>query len=216
MLTAFAHRGAWLILLISWGSLILAAGCLTRLAVDRSMRPAVDLNDYQPVAILPPADWPAFPDAGALLRTASREALKAKNFSLTEPEKAEQALQAMNLSAAEISRDAALQRRFGKSLQARIILVPILLDFRSQRSYISSSTTQVWHDGSYEYQSLPTYHQGVCEMKISLKMIDVEKGTVVWAAEGRGRGPSGSKEEILRRLVMDLTDGLPFLPKKRE
>ena len=216
MLSEGAKRAAWFCFLIFCGSMPLAAGCMMRLTVDRSAPPVVDLKKYQPVAILPPADAPGFAGSGALLLAASQEVLKAKNFSVTVPQRADQVLQEMNLSAREVSRDPALRRRFGEILRSRIILVPTLLDYRSQKSYISSSTTQVWQGGAYEYQSLPTYHQGFCEMKISLEMFDVEKGTAVWTAEGRGRGLSGSEGGILRHLVMDLTRDLPLLPEKRE
>ena len=216
MFSACAKWAAGLFFALSLAAALLTAGCLTRLAVDRSSPPVVDLKNFQPAAILPPADTPGFAGSGALLLAASREALKAKNFSVTAPARADQALQEMNLSAREVSREAALLRRFGQSLRARIILVATFLDLRVQRSYVSPSTTQVWHEGAYEYQSLPTFHQGVCEMKISLKLLDAENGTAVWTAEGRGRGPSGSEAGILRQLVADLTKGLPLLPEKRE
>jgi hypothetical protein len=193
--------------------MILAAGCFTHSAVERSAAPLVELQDYQPVAVLPPADASGFAGSGALLRTAIHEALKAKNFTVTEPARADEVVRERNLSAEEISRGAAIQVRLGEALRSRIILVATFLDYRSQRSYVSSDTSQVWHGGAYEYQSLPTYHQGVCEMKIRLKMLAVEQGTAVWTAEGRASGPGGSERELLRRLVTDLTRTLPFLPE---
>ena len=189
MLNARAKRGACFFFLTACGSLILATGCFTHLAVDRSAPPAVDLKDYQPVAILPSSDAPGFAGSGSLLRAATQEVLKAKNFAVTAPEK-------------------------GGAF--RITLVATFLDYRRQKSYISSSTSQVWPGASYEYQSLPTYHQGSCEMKVRLKMLDSEKGALIWTAEGTGRGPSGFEERILRHLVEDLLKDLPLLPEKRE
>jgi hypothetical protein len=216
MSIACARRFARFLFLITCGALVLAAGCMTRLAVERSTPPAADLSAYQPVAILPPPDAPGFAGSGELLFAASREALLTRNFAVTAPERADKVLQEMNLSAPEVSGDPALRRRFGEALRSRTVLLTALSDYRSQKSYISSSTTQVWHGAAYEYQSLPTYHQGICEMKISLKMLETEKGTLLWAAEGRGRGPSGTEADLLRRLVADLTRDLPFLPAKRE
>jgi len=196
--------------------MILATGCFTHLAVERSALPGVDLKDYQPVAILPSADTPGFADSGSLLLTTSQEILKAKHFTVPPPERAFQVLQDMNQTPQEVSRNAGLLRRFGESLSSRSLLLATFLDYRTQKSYLSSSTSQVWQGASYEYQSLPTYHQGICEMRVSLKMLDVEKGTVVWAAEGKGRGASGAEKRILRQLVADLMKDLPLLPEKRE
>jgi hypothetical protein len=53
-------------------------------------------------------------------------------------------------------------------------------------------------------------------MKVRLKMLDSEKGALIWTAEGKGRGPSGFEERILRHLVEDLLKDLPLLPEKRE
>jgi hypothetical protein len=216
MLPARAKMVACFFFLTACGSMIHAKGCFTHLAVERSAPPGVDLKDYQPVAILPSADTPGFADSGSLLLTTSQEILKAKNFTVPPPERAFQVLQDMNQTPQEVSRNAGLLRRFGESLSSRTLLLATFLDYRTQKSYLSSSTSQVWQGASYEYQSLPTYHQGICEMRVSLKMLDVEKGTVVWAAEGKGRGPSGAEKRILRQLVADLMKDLPLLPEKRE
>ncbi|MBP1713870.1 MAG: hypothetical protein H6Q42_2073 [Deltaproteobacteria bacterium] len=205
----------WFFILTVFGFLILAMGCFTRLTVDRPAPPLVDLKDYQPVGILSSSDAPGFTGSGWLLLKASQDVLKEKHFAVTAPERSLQVLQDMNQSPEEVSRDARLLRRFGESLSSRILLVATFLNYRRQKSYISSGTSQVWQGASYEYQSLPTYHQGICEMKVSLKMLDAEKGTVVWRAEGSGRGPSGSEERILRQLVEDLMKDLPLLPEKR-
>ena len=216
MLKARAKLPAWVFFLPACGSILLVPGCFTSLAVDRLAPPVVDLKDYQPVAILPPADASGFAGSGSLLLTASQEVLKAKNYAVTAPERGVQVLQDMNQTPEEVSRNAALLRRFSESLRSRIILVATFLDYRLQKSYISSATSQVWQGAYYEYQSLPTYHQGFCEMKVSLKLLEAKKGAVVWAAEGRGRGPSASEERILRHLVADLMKDLPLLPEKRE
>lgn len=210
-----AKRGARFLFLTALGFMILAAGCFTHLTVDRAVPPAVDFKDHPPVAILPSADAPGFTGSGSLLQTTSLEILKAKNFTVTAPERSLQVLQEMKQTPEAVSRNAGLLRRFGESLSSPIVILASFLDFRTQKSYISSSTTQVWQGASYEYQSLPTYHQGICEMKVSLKMRDSEKGTVVWTAEGKGRGPSGSEQRILRSLVEDLMKDLPLLPEKR-
>jgi hypothetical protein len=196
--------------------MLLAAGCFTPLTVDRLLPPAGEFRDDRPMAILPAADAPGFAGSGALLQTTSLEILKAKHFVVTAPERGLQALQAMNQTPEAVSRNAGLLRRFGESLNAPIIFLATFLDFRTQKSYLSSSTTKVWQGASYEYQSLPTYHQGICEMKVSLKILDSEKGAVVWTAEGKGRGPSGSEQRILRLLVEELLKDLPLLPEKRE
>jgi len=216
MLNVRAKMIACFFCLTASGFLFLATGCFTSLAVDRSAPPVVALKDYQPIAILPSPDAPGFTGSGSLLLIVNQEVLKAKNFVLIPLQRAAQVLQDMHQTPQEVSGNAALLRRFGESLNSRIILLPAFLDYRTQKSYISSSTSQVWRGSSYEYQSLPTYHQGICEMRVTLKMLDSEKGVVVWRAEGKGRGPSGAEEKILRLLVEDLMKDLPLLPEKRE
>jgi hypothetical protein len=216
MLKARAEMVARFFFLIACGSMLFAMGCFPSLTVDRSAPPAVDLKDYQPVAILPSPDAAGFAGSGSLLLTTSQEYLKTKNFIVTPPERGVPVLLDMNQTPEEVSRNAGLLRRFGEALRSRIVLVATILDYRTQKSYISSSTSQVWRGASYEYQSLPTYHQGISEIKVRLKMLDSEKGTAVWTAEGKGRGPSGSEERILRNLVEDLMKDLPLLPKKQE
>jgi hypothetical protein len=47
-------------------------------------------------------------------------------------------------------------------------------------------------------------------------MLESEKGAVVWMAEGKGSGPSGSEAKILHWLMEDLMKGLPTLSPKTE
>ncbi len=210
------RKSARLFLLAACGSLIFAAGCFTFLNVEPSAPPLVDLQEYQPVAVLPAADAPGFAHSGALLLAASREFLQAKRFSVADPDRVTRALWDLNRDAEDVARSAALLRRFGETLRSRTVLLATISDYRRQKSYISPGTSQVWQGAAYEYQSLPTYHQGVCEMKLSLKLLDPQKATAVWKAEGRGRGPTGSEERILRQLVEDLLKDLPLLPEKKE
>jgi hypothetical protein len=207
------YRWLWLPAL---AFMLLSGGCLTRLSVDRSGPPAVALEKHQPTAILPAADAPGFAGSGALLTKEAGESLAAKNFTVVAPERSLRALLEMNRSAPEVSRNPIYLRWFGDSLAARLVLLASFIDFRTQKSYVSSRTFQVWQGASYEYHSLPTYYQGMSEMKIRLKLLDPQTGGSVWESEGSARGPAGSEEEILRRLAADLLLGLPPLPGKGE
>jgi len=216
MFEVYCRMAARFLFFVASGAMIFVMGCFTSLAVAPSPPPAVDMRNDQPMAVLPPPDAAGFTGSGSLLLKINYELLKAKNFVVIPPEKGVHVLQEMAHPAQEVSRTPGLLRRFAESIGSPIVMVPIFLDYRPQKSYISSSTSQVWQGASYEYQSLPTYYQGFSEMKVCLKMFDSEKGEVVWTAEGKGRGPSGSEERILRHLVETLKKHLPLLPEKRE
>jgi len=197
------------------GAFILTSGCFTHLSVDRSTPPLIDFRDYQPMAILPIADVPAHPGSGSNLQRAIQEALEKKKFVLVAPERVGQVLLDLNQTPQGLLGDPGLLARFSEASGAKLIVVGALLDYRVQKSYFSSGTSQVWEGAFYEYQSLPTYHQGTCQMKVRLRVFEAQKGAGVWLAEGRGGGPSGSREKILRSLVEDLMKAVPPLSGKK-
>jgi len=200
------------------GFIFFTPGCFTRLSVDRSDPPILDLKNYQPLAILPVPDAPGYRHSGFSLQLAAEEVLKEKRFALVGQEKVVQVLTDLKQTAQGVSSDSTLLARFSAALGSKILLVGTFLYYRVQKSYISPNISEVWPGaGSLPgYQSLPTYHQGTCEIKVRLQMLESEKGTVVWMAEGKGTGPSGSETKILNLLIEDLMKDLLPLPPKTE
>jgi hypothetical protein len=201
-----------------WAFIFFTPGCFTRLSIDRSDPPLLDLKNYQPLAILPVPDAPGYQHSGASLQLAIEEVLKEKRFTLVAQERVVQVLTDLNQTPQGVSSDPPLLARFGAVLGSKILVVGTFLSYRVQKSYIAPNISEVWPGaGSLPaYQSLPTYHQGTCEIKVHLQMLDSEKGTVVWMAEGKGRGPSGSEAKILHWLIEDLMKGLSPLPQQTE
>lgn len=212
------HNFVWWFCLAACGLLCLSPGCFTRIRVERPAPPLLDLKDLQPVAILPVPDAPGYRLSGFSLQLATEEVLKEKNFALIPQEKLAPALANLNQPAQVLSSDAEMLARFRVALGSKLLVVGTFLSYQVLKSYLSPSITEVWPGaGSLsEYQSLPTYHQGTCTMKVRLQMLESEKGTVVWTAEGTGSGPVGSKEKVLHLLLEDLMQDLPSLPPKAE
>jgi hypothetical protein len=199
-------------------SLFFTPGCLTRLQVDRPAPPLLDLKDHQPLAVLPVPDAPGYRHSGLSLQRATEDGLKEKNFALVAQEDLAQVLANLNQPAKDLSSDPALLARFRTALGSKILVVGTFLSYRVQKSYISPNITEVWPGaGPFpEYQSLPTYHQGTCAMKVRLQMLESGKGSVVWTAEGTASGPSGSEEKVLHSLIEDLMKDLDPLHLKKE
>jgi hypothetical protein len=209
------NRWFWIALC---GFIFFTPGCFTRLSVDRSDPPILDLNNYQPLAILPVPDAPGYPHSGLSLQVAAEEVLQEKRFALVGQEKVVQVLTDLNQTARGVSSDPPLLARFSAALGSKMLVVGTFLSYRVQKSYIAPNISEVWPGaGSISgYQSLPTYYQGTCEIRVRLQMLESEKGAVVWMAEGKGSGPSGSEAKILHWLIEDLMKGLPPLPQQTE
>lgn len=199
----------------AFGAMILITGCFSRVSVDRSIPPPVNLKEFQPAAILPIADFPEGPGSGSDLLRVTQEVLEQKGIALVSQERVGRVLADLNQTPQGLLADPVLLPPFSDAAGAKLVVVGVLLDYRVQKSYFSSGTSQVWEGGFYEYRTLPTYYQGTCQMKVRLQMLDARTGKVVWLAEGRGSGPSGSQERILRSLVEDLMKPIPPLQEKR-
>jgi hypothetical protein len=202
-------------LIAAFGAWILTSGCFSRWSVDRSFPPLLNLKENQPAALLPVADFPESAGSGSNLLQATREILEKKGFALISQEKVSQALAELNQTPQGLLADPTRLPPFSDATGSKLVVVGVLLDYRTQKSYLSSGTSQVWEGAFYEYRTLPTYHQGACQMKVRLQILEAQTGRVVWMAEGKGAGPSSSREKILRALVEDLMKEVPPLREKR-
>jgi hypothetical protein len=173
----------------------------------------VNLKDYQPMAILPIRDAPGYPESGARLDIDLRAVLASKGYSLINPKEVSQTLDEFP-SDQNLPSDQDLVQKIRPRLLAKILVVGTLLEYRVQKSYVRSQTFQVWEGPRYDYQFLPTYHQSLCQIKLILRMLDMENGSVVWLAEGMADGPAFSADEMGKRLVHLLLQQIPsFSPK---
>ena len=179
-------RSGWL-LLLPLGVLLLTPGCFTRLSVDKTAPPLLDLKNYQPVAILPIPDFRGHPGSGFNLQRMIEEGLTQKGFAVVAPERVINALMDLNQSPLSPSPNPNHLPRVGEALGSKILVVGSFLDYRLQKSYILLGHHPSLGWRLYGYQSLPTYHQGICQIRVRLQMIESEKGSTVWTAEGKGK-----------------------------
>jgi len=185
-----------------------SAGCFYRLNLQRVHPLTVDLRDYQPIAILPIPDAPAYPKSGLSIFFSAQDFLLQRGYTLIDPAVFASVLEELRLPPQALLSDAASISKLNERLQAKLLLVGTILEYRKQKSYLSARDFQVWEGALYEYRTLPTYHQGTCQMRLLLRMLNLEKGSLVWMAEGRISGPSSAAEMLEKKLVERLLENL--------
>lgn len=162
------------------------AGCLYNLDLEKVTPKPVAIKDYQPIAILSIPDASGYPGSGSDLYMALRLLLAAKGYRFLEMGEA----------------------KVLDPPKARFLLLGQILEYSVQESYVRSESFPVWDGLQYEYRSLPTYHQGACQIRLLLRLLDQEKEAVVWRVEGRIRGPSQARkllgQKLLERLLADI------------
>lgn len=193
---------------------LLVGGCAFHVKQDRSSPLSINPEDYQPLALLPIADVSGHPESGANLYSAVQDILLEKRYTLVDPAKVTQALEELDFSPIRLVADPSALKKFRARVMAKLLLVGTVLDFRIQKSYVSSRTYQVWDWDRlfYNYWVLPTYHQGICQIRVSLQLFDPEKDALVWMVEGHGLGPARSAFALERSLAETLLEDLPSLP----
>jgi hypothetical protein len=190
---------------------LLSAGCIYRLKLDRSYPLKVNLKDFQPLAVLPIRDAAGYPESGVTLYLSAQHFLTQKGYTLVNPSEVARAMAELNLTPENLLSDPPALANSSKLMKARLLVVGTILEYRFQKSYVSSQDFQVWDGAVYQYRTLPTYHQGTCQMRLRLRMLDPEKGSLVWLAEGSTSGPSSSAEVLKEKLVERLLESLPSL-----
>jgi hypothetical protein len=196
-------------LLIGYLSL---AGCFYGLKVDQSFFREENFKDFQPTVILPVEDVAGHPQSGSDLTSSIYEILKAKGYRLVPFQEVSAVLEEFNLTPPILLSSRAALLKANERLQAKLLLTGTLLEYSLQKSFVRSESFQVWDGGLYEYRTLPTYYQGICQIKLMLRMVDMEKGSVLWMTEGRIRGPGQIANKLGKRLVERLLNDLPALP----
>lgn len=189
-------------------TLFVLSGCWYRLSLDQSHPSTIDLKDFQPIAVLPIPDVPDHPQIASHLSASVREFLAEEGYSLVPPSAVAKGLEEAGLSGPGLLSDHTSLRKFAERTKAKLLLVGNILEYRTQKSYVRSQTFQVWTGSVYDYETLPTYHQGTMQMRLVLKLWDPQKNQLVWMAEGHASGPSSTEvslgKGLVRRLMVDM------------
>jgi hypothetical protein len=187
-------------------------GCFYNLDVDKSSFRKVNFQDFQPVAILPIQDASGYPQSGSDLNSFIYNFLAAKGYNLIAPGEVSSVFEEFGLTPQILLSSQSSLIKTNERLKAKLLITGTLLEYSLQKPYVRSESFQVWDGGRYEYRALPTYYQGTCQIKLMLRVLELERGSVLWMAEGRIRGPSLSAKNLGKRLVERLLNELPSLP----
>jgi len=174
----------------------------------------VDLQRLQPIALLPIQDFPGFPESGSNLVMTVQDLLARRGCTLIQPSATSQVLEEFDLSPQILLSAPSSLIKVNERLQAKLFLAGTILEYRVEKSFIRSQDFpiwDVWNGRGYEYRSLPTYHQGTCQMRLRLSLLEPERGSVIWKAEGRVSGPSSAIAALRKKLVEGLLENFPSL-----
>lgn len=192
-------------------AILLSAGCIYKLNLQKVSPLDVDLKDFQPIAILPIQDAPGYPESGVNLYASAQDLLAQKGYTLISPFRVSQAMEDLDLTPLKLLSDLSSLIKANERIQAKLLMVITILEYRVEKSYVRSRDFQVWDGAVYEYWALPTYHQGTFQMRLRLSMLEPEKGSWLWKVEGMVSGPSSSVEALGQKLMDRLLENLPSL-----
>lgn len=187
------------------------AGCFYKLTVDKTVFREVNFEDFQPVALLPIPDASGYPQSGADLNSFTRTVLLSKGYKLIPPGEVSAALEEFGLTPQGLLSNPSSLIKIKELLQAKLLITGTILNYSLQKPYVRAEAFEVWEGGRYEYRALPTYHQGACQIGLMLRVLELERGSVLWMAEGKILGPSQAEKSLGKRLVERLLAGLPAL-----
>ncbi len=193
---------------------ILAPGCFYKMDLAKVNGRNVDLKSLQPIALLPIQDFPGFPESGSNLIIPLQDLLARRGCTLIQASATSQVLEELDLRPQILLSAPSSLMKVNERLQAKLFLVGTILEYRVEKSFLRSKEFplwDVWNGRGYEYRILPTYHQGTCQMRLRLSLLEAERGSVIWMAEGRVSGPTSSIEALGRRLVQGLLENFPSL-----
>lgn len=200
------HR-IWALLLFLFG-----AGCFYNLDLERPVPLRVDPKDHQPVALIPISDAKGFPSSGSKILSAARNFLQNRGYRLVDSAEVSQRLKPYPGPPSSLFSNADFVRDFAAQVQAKLLLIGSLAEYRLGKSYVGTQTEQVWQGGLFDYRMLPTYHWEHSRIRLIFKLVDSETGKIVWMAEGVLQGPSVSPDSLSEKLVEGLLEDLPTIP----
>lgn len=192
-------------------SCLYLAGCFYKLNADKTVFREVTFKDFQPAAILPIPDASGYPESGADLNSFTYTVLLAKGYKLIPPGEVSAALEELGLTPQDLLSNPSSLIKIKERLQVKLLITGALLRYSLQKPYVRGEAFEVWEGGRYEYRALPTYHQGACQISLMFRVLELEKGSVLWMAEGKILGPSQAAKNLGKRLVERLLAELPAL-----
>ncbi len=206
----FPHLLLVLILFISpWG-------CFYRVTLEPAVSLKIDPREYQPVALLPlhAASGPA--DAGAELYPFLRDSLQEKGYALVKEEEVLVALEEMNLNPVLLVSERDSRIKICERLKARLLMIGILPEYKVQKSYLGSQSSEAFDGQSFSDRLLPTYFRGSSQVHLVLRIFEAQKGDLVWLSKGTIKASSDSAGTYSRKLADRLLQSLPPVspPKK--
>jgi hypothetical protein len=177
----------------------------------------VDPKEYQPIALIPIQDAPGHEESASNLYLLIRDSLTQKRYILINEAEVSRVLEETKMTALNLLSDRDSLMKMGDRLKARLLFIGALPEYRVQKSHLAPQTLQIWDGETFQERTLPTYYRGTSQIRLILRMYEVEKGEVVWRAEGTIRGPSHESEAYGRKLIESLLKDLPAVavpPKK--
>jgi hypothetical protein len=161
------------------------------------------------LALLPVQDAPGHPGSGSNLYPIIRDSLEKKGYRLVGEVKVVSTLEEMKLTSPLLLSDRDTLKKVAERLQARLIMIASLPEYRVQKSRMGSQSVQAWDGESFTDQVLPTYFGGSSQVRLILRMFESEKGELVWMSGGTIHASSDSADAYERKLAERLLMSLP-------
>ena len=191
--------------------LVFGASCFHNLHLERSVPLRINPKDYQPVALIPISDAKGFPSSGFSIYAAAQDFLLQRGYRLVDSEEVSRRLEQFSQAPFSLFSTADFSREFAAQVQAKLLLIGLIAEYRPGKSYLGTQTEQVWEGGLYDYRTLPSYHWGSSRIRLLFKLVDGKTGKVVWMAEGVLQGPSGSSPSLSKKITEGMLEDLPSI-----
>jgi len=188
---------------------LLGVGCLSTLDLKRPVPLRIDPKDHLPIALLPLSDAEGFPSSGSKIFAIAGTFLQKRGYPLVDSAEVSRRLEPFSGSPLSLFSSPDFARDFAAQVQAKLLLIGSLAEFRLGKASVGPQTEQVWEGGLFGYRMLPTYHWGHSRIRLIFKLVDSETGKTVWMAEGVLQGPAGSFESISKELTEGVLEDLP-------
>jgi hypothetical protein len=184
-------------------------GCFYRVTLEPAVSLKIDPREYQPVALLPFPAAPGAADAGSELYPFIRDSLEKKGYTLVKDAEVLEALEKMKLNPLLLLSERDSRIKICERLRSRLLMIGILPEYRVQKSYLGSQSSEAFDGKSYSDRLLPTYFRGSSHIHLVLRIFEAQQGELVWLSKGTIRASSDSAGNYSRELADRLLQRLP-------